>query len=145
MLTRCMIRLRGAKSWPTKQSLTVRKSSKAYSWRKLSSTMEASASYSNGSKQLSQAEKSTLRGARLPQDAPKKTARRRSRRRRTESNVVKKPSSRIPRGYSPLSPKGSLRREDYLVDTKLAWEEENKEAIEKYTKYVDRKRRIEEG
>ena len=37
------------------------------------------------------------------------------------------------------------RREDYLVDTKLAWEEENKEAIEKYTKYVDRKRRIEEG
>ena len=84
-----MIRLRGARSWPTKQSLTAKKSSKAYSWRKLSSTMEASASYSNGFRQLSQAEKSILRGERLPQDAPKKTARRRSRRRRTESNVVK--------------------------------------------------------
>ena len=88
-----MTRLRGARSWPTRRSLTVKRSSKASSWRMLSSTMEASVSFSNGSRRLSQAEKSISRGARLPLDAPKKTAKRRSRRRRIESNVVKTTSS----------------------------------------------------
>ena len=93
MRIRCMTRLRGGRSWPTRRSHTVKRSSKASSWRMLNCIMAASASYSSGSKQLSQAERSTLRGARLPLDAPKKTAKRRLRRRRIESNAVTTTSS----------------------------------------------------